>query len=181
MCRAGAGATGQVSLPMPRHTPSQALPAAHPYLDSHFCSHCTVAGFLHVTALPGVAVVCFIKVGVVEVCVVIQATAVNLRGTERKEWEEHPSGLLPCSDTIWTPLAHGGGHPAQPCLSGLLSITLGPGFCPTHHHTQLSSHQVPSRQFPGAWGIEEVVTAQHIQDCDVSPCPSHCPTQTCTT
>lgn len=119
-------------------------PAAQPYLDSHFCSHRAgaVASVLHATALPGVALVCLIEVGVVEVCVVIQATAVNLRGRERKGWQEHLSGLPPGSNTIQTPLAHGGCHPAQPCFSGLLSSHLGTrGLSHRPSHTvQLSPH-----------------------------------------
>lgn len=34
MCRAGAGATGEVSLLMPRHTPSQALPAGKSHIHT---------------------------------------------------------------------------------------------------------------------------------------------------
>lgn len=141
-----------------------------PYLDVCFCSQRAVAGLLHVTALHRVAAMYSIKVGVVEVCVVIQATAVNLRKRERKGWEEHPSGLPPSSNTIWTPLLMEGVTQLNPASVGCSAVTWGPGFYPTHHHKQLSPHQVPSRE------TEEVVTAQ---DCDMCPLPSHCPTQTC--
>lgn len=95
----------------------------HPYRDFAFCSCRVGAGLCVITAGLGVGSMVLIPDRVIEVCVVIQATAMDLRRREKKGWGEHPSGLPP-GVQAWTPLPRGGCYPAQPwCSMAFL-------FCP---------------------------------------------------
>jgi len=119
----------------------KAKPPARPYRHIFFCGQRAGAGQLVVAAGQRVGSMLLVPGGVGEVCVVIQATAMDLRGRERG-W-----GRASCRSPSWLrhhldPAAPWWGSPSSAQLwEGCSRAFSGPGFCPTLQHAQLSPQQ----------------------------------------